>query len=890
MRLLYVEDDLRDADITVRMLRRAGRSFEVEVVPTIEAALARLSQLELAPLDLVLTDMHLSDGDGISLLNHIRSSAIPVAVVVITGLGDEDTAVAALKARADDYVAKRKDYLERLPAILESALNHYRVDSARRARPLNVLYAEHQQSVVDETRRHLALNADHIQLNAVSFASAAFYLLENAKSTHYDVLLLDIDLPELNTLEAMRELREGLRLDAPVILLCSESDEEVAAQCLNRGATSYLVKRPGYLYQLPWELEDAHSRAELIRREIALQESEERFRAMADHAPVFVWVSDVDLLCTYVNKRWLEFTGRTLEQEIGNGWTEGIHPDDHDKCWDIYSTAFATRQGFQMEYRLRRNDGKYCWVLDTGVPRFTPDGMFIGYIGSAVDISERKATEEALRESESRLLLAQESAQVGTWEWHVPTGAAVWSEMLWHLLGLEPGACASRLETFVEFIHPDDRERVMQKVNEVFENGEQYQDEFRIVRRNGEVGWLSSKGRLIRSADGKPERMIGANIDITERKLGEESLKQAHNELQQLKDRLHDENIYLKEEIRVATNFGEMIGESEALTRVLHQAEQVAPLDTTVLILGETGTGKELLAHAIHNRSPRAKRSLVKVNCAALPADLIESELFGHEKGAFTGATSKRTGRFEIANSGTIFLDEVGELPLDLQTKLLRVLQEGEFEPVGSNRTVHVSVRVIAATNRNLEEAVRQGEFRSDLYYRLSIFPITLPPLRERRKDVPILVKHFVNEINRKFSKQIDTVPKEAMTALQNYPWPGNIRELRNVIERAMIISEGPELRLVDSLESLPSGAGDSHSFAFELASIELKGSRGETLEENQYNLILNTLKKSYWRVEGPYGAAAVLNIHPSKLRSLMKKLGIERPKIKTQSGGQKLL
>ncbi|HKE55139.1 MAG TPA: sigma 54-interacting transcriptional regulator [Pyrinomonadaceae bacterium] len=890
MRLLYVEDDLRDADITVRMLRRAGRSFEVEVVPTIEAALARLSQLELAPLDLVLTDMHLSDGDGISLLNHIRSSAIPVAVVVITGLGDEDTAVAALKARADDYVAKRKDYLERLPAILESALNHYRVDSARRARPLNVLYAEHQQSVVDETRRHLALNADHIQLNAVSFASAAFYLLENAKSTHYDVLLLDIDLPELNTLEAMRELREGLRLDAPVILLCSESDEEVAAQCLNRGATSYLVKRPGYLYQLPWELEDAHSRAELIRREIALQESEERFRAMADHAPVFVWVSDVDLLCTYVNKRWLEFTGRTLEQEIGNGWTEGIHPDDHDKCWDIYSTAFATRQGFQMEYRLRRNDGKYCWVLDTGVPRFTPDGMFIGYIGSAVDISERKATEEALRESESRLLLAQESAQVGTWEWHVPTGAAVWSEMLWHLLGLEPGACASRLETFVEFIHPDDRERVMQKVNEVFENGEQYQDEFRIVRRNGEVGWLSSKGRLIRSADGKPERMIGANIDITERKLGEESLKQAHNELQQLKDRLHDENIYLKEEIRVATNFGEMIGESEALTRVLHQAEQVAPLDTTVLILGETGTGKELLAHAIHNRSPRAKRSLVKVNCAALPADLIESELFGHEKGAFTGATSKRTGRFEIANSGTIFLDEVGELPLDLQTKLLRVLQEGEFEPVGSNRTVHVSVRVIAATNRNLEEAVRQGEFRSDLYYRLSIFPITLPPLRERRKDVPILVKHFVNEINRKFSKQIDTVPKEAMTALQNYPWPGNIRELRNVIERAMIISEGPELRLVDSLESLPSGAGDSQSFAFELASIELKGSRGETLEENQYNLILNTLKKSYWRVEGPYGAAAVLNIHPSKLRSLMKKLGIERPKIKTQSGGQKLL
>jgi len=331
----------------------------------------------------------------------------------------------------------------------------------------------------------------------------------------------------------------------------------------------------------------------------------------------------------------------------------------------------------------------------------------------------------------------------------------------------------------------------------------------------------------------------------------------------------------------VARNFGEIVGKSESLQRALKKTEQVAPLNTTVLILGETGTGKELLAHAIHNNSPRHNRTLVKVNCAALPAPLIESELFGHEKGAFTGADVLRRGRFEIANGGTLFLDEVGELPLELQAKLLRVLEEGEFERVGGSRTVNVDVRVIAATNRNLAEAVAEGSFRSDLYYRLNVFPITMPSLRERIEDIPMLVMHLVEQIGAKLGKEIVTVPQSAMAVLQNYAWPGNVRELRNVIERAVIITQGSKLRIIDSLDLLSFEPSPSPP-PTQQKSLENKETDADTLEQNEYRLIVRTLKKVHWRVEGPGGAAELLGVNASTLRSKMKKLGIARPRLQT--------
>jgi DNA-binding NtrC family response regulator len=350
--------------------------------------------------------------------------------------------------------------------------------------------------------------------------------------------------------------------------------------------------------------------------------------------------------------------------------------------------------------------------------------------------------------------------------------------------------------------------------------------------------------------------------DLVEERTAE--LQDALREVQQLREQLEAENIYLRQEIDQEHNVdgsnGGIIGQSQALRYVLANVNQVAPTNTTVLITGETGTGKELIARALHQASRRNSRPLVKVNCAALPAQLIESELFGHEKGAFTGATAKQVGRFELAHGGTIFLDEIGELPLELQPKLLRVLQDGEFERLGNPQTITVDARVIAATNRNLPAEVQAGRFRQDLYYRLHVYPLHMPPLRERLEDIPPLVESFVQKFNKILDKQVDTIPQHIMSALQQYAWPGNIRELENVIERAVITARDRMLRIDIPLEIAPAvGAGD------------------KPLKEIERAYILHILAKTAWKIEGSHGAATILGLHPSTLRSRMQKLDIKR-------------
>jgi PAS domain S-box-containing protein len=407
-------------------------------------------------------------------------------------------------------------------------------------------------------------------------------------------------------------------------------------------------------------------------------------------------------------------------------------------------------------------------------------------------------------------------------------------------------------------LHPDDRGRASEVRRKAGEQGEHYDLEYRMHAADGRTVWLRDLGTR-EAGDGRPAKLRGFLIDISPRRHAEDELRQARAEIQQLKDRLDQENVSLRQDVNLLHDHDLVIGQSKAIKRVLVELEKVAGTEANVLLLGETGTGKELLATAIHNLSPRRNRPMVKVNCGALPATLVESELFGREKGAYTGALSRQVGRFELANHSTIFLDEVGDLPPEVQVKLLRVLQEGQLEHLGSPKSIHVNVRVIAATNRDLAQAVRAGRFREDLYYRLNVFPVTVPPLRERREDIPLLVWAFVEEFSRTLGKSVRAIAKESMEALQRYPWPGNVRELRNIIERAMITGTGPRLRV-----ALP-GAADSVA------------GKSLAMEDAEREHILHVLSLTGWRVRGKDGAADLLRVKPTTLESRMAKLGIQR-------------
>jgi PAS domain S-box-containing protein len=412
-------------------------------------------------------------------------------------------------------------------------------------------------------------------------------------------------------------------------------------------------------------------------------------------------------------------------------------------------------------------------------------------------------------------------------------------------------------------LHPDDRARWTEQFARTCFSGECFRAEYRFRARDGRDVWVHAEARLVFDEGGAPLFLHGAAFDITERKQAEEAAAAAFEEIKRLKDQLQADNVYLQEAIKLKYNVGEIVGQSECIQRVLRQVEQVAGANATVLILGETGTGKELLARAIHNASPRQARPMLTVNCAALPAALVESELFGHEKGAYTGAVSRQIGRFEHADGSTLFLDEVSELPPEVQAKLLRVLQDGCFTRLGGNKTLSANVRILAASNRDLQKMVREGSFREDLFYRLNVFPIRVPPLRERPEDVPLLVNAFVKEYGRTLGKTIDVIPRATMDALVRYPWPGNIRELRNVVERAVIVAQGSTLRV--ELPAAPNG----------LAAAALADNL--TLDEVQRQYILAVLQKTGWRVSGKSGAAGILGLKPTTLESRMEKLGIRR-------------
>jgi PAS domain S-box-containing protein len=473
----------------------------------------------------------------------------------------------------------------------------------------------------------------------------------------------------------------------------------------------------------------------------------------------------------------------------------------------------------------------------------------------------RKNQDQALRRSEARLNLAADAAGAGIWSLDPETHQFWITERTRRLFGYTPDEVVT-WQRFVGLVHADDHELLHETLAAVLETQQGFAIEYRVRRPDGEVRWMASRGGVQRWRPDDPRVMImGVTVDVTDRKELESRLHEALDELQVLRDRLQNENVYLRSQIRQATGHGAIVGESEPVQRMLQAASDVAGTDSAVLITGETGTGKELLAQLIHDWSARKGRTMVKVNCAALPAPLIESELFGRERGAYTGAMTRQVGRFEVADGSTILLDEIGDLPLELQAKLLRVLEDGTFERLGSSQVLNTDARIIAATNHDLAAMVERGEFRADLFHRLNVFPLAVPPLRERSGDIPLLVWKFVEDFNRKMGRSIESIPRDCMERIKAHAWPGNVRELRNVIERAMILSRGRSLEL-----ELPDSAASA-------------AARLEPLVDLERRHIVEVLEHVNWRISGTGGAAEILGMVPTTLHSRMKKLGIARPR-----------
>jgi len=648
-----------------------------------------------------------------------------------------------------------------------------------------------------------------------------------------------------------------------------ESDEEVDYRIVHPGGAvrdihsiGHPVFSPsGHLIEFTGTVIDITDRK---RAEEALRTSE-AYLAEAQRLSQtgsWAWSPDQDI------RYWSEECYRVLSFDPQDGlprfeqFFQRIHPDDQPGFRELIQTAIREKAEWQADYRIVHPGGAVRDIHVVGHPVLSTSGHLVEFVGTVIDATERKRAEEELRRSEMELrqildLVPQLVSVFG------PGGERLYANRIgldYVGLSLEewrqtPGTFFSSRSSF---IHPDDLRAASTYSDSARSGGSAFELEFRLRKRDGTYRWFLARYNPLRDEQGQITRWYVALTDIEDRKRAE--------------DRLRSENVALREEIDKASMFEEIVGTSPALKAVLSRISKVAPSDSTVLITGETGTGKELVARAIHRRSNRASRPFVSVNCAAIPRDLIASELFGHEKGAFTGATQQRLGRFELANGGTIFLDEVGELPAETQIALLRVLQEHEFERVGGTRRIRADVRAIAATNRDLQAAISAGSFRSDLFYRLHVFPIDIPSLRERREDIPLLVEYFIDRYARKAGKNIKRVNKKTLELLQSYPWPGNIRELQNVIERSVILCETETFSIDENwLPQQPSLTEPKNK-------MELPG----RLLAQEKEMIEAALKESRGRIFGPTGAAAKLGIPRSTLESKIRSLKINKNHFRT--------
>src|ERR1700726_3937424 len=579
-------------------------------------------------------------------------------------------------------------------------------------------------------------------------------------------------------------------------------------------------------------------------------------RLIVDRIPAFTWSAHADGFVEFVNQRWREYAGLSPEESQGWGWQVAIHPEDLPSLMERWRELLRSGEPGDIEARMRRHDGVFRWFLIRFEPFRDETGKIAMWYGVSTDIETLKQTEEKLREDERELRRITDAIPQ-TIVVLDPSGAPLYAnQATLDYAGLTTEGVVT--PGFRErLFHADDLARFREERKAALDRGVPFEAELRARRKDGVYRWFLIRYNPFRNEHGQLTRWYATGTDIDDRVRAEE--------------RTRNENLALREQIDRDSLFEDIVGSSDALRKVLRRVSRVAPSDSTVLILGETGTGKELIARAIHKRSRRADRAFIGVNCAAIPPSLIASELFGHEKGAFTGATQRRLGRFESANGGTIFLDEVGDLPQEIQIALLRVLQEREIQRVGATRPIPVDVRVLAATHRDLNALVAEGKFRQDLLYRLQVVPIEMPSLRDRAPDFPLLVGYFIDRFGKMAGKKFKTIDKKSLKAFQSYVWPGNVRELQNVIERAVILSEGETFAMDEGwlkreLRANPKRTGPLHG----------------TLVKQEKEMIEAALVASEGRISGPSGAATKLGLPSRTLDSKIKRLRINVYRFKT--------
>jgi formate hydrogenlyase transcriptional activator len=636
--------------------------------------------------------------------------------------------------------------------------------------------------------------------------------------------------------------------------LISNSGEVLGTFCISysqprtpNGRDLELIEAAGHVARIAIERQRSQEALRTALDEI--KNSESKLRQVIDTIPTLAWCNLPAGPNEFLNTRWHEYTGLSPEESQGWGWQAAFHPEDIPRLMKRWRELLVSGEPGEIEARLRRHDGVYRWFLIRHEPFRDESGKIIRWYGTSTDIETLKQTQEKLREEERELRQITDAIPQ-TIVVLDPSGAPIYgNQATLDYTGMTAKDVVA--PNFRERIfHPDDLERLRNERKAALRRGTPFEGEQRVRRKDGQYRWFLIRYNPFRNEQGQLTRWYATGTDIDDRVRTEE--------------RTRNENLALREQIDRDSMFEDIVGSSDALGKVLRQVAKVARSDSTVLILGETGTGKELIARAIHKRSKRADRAFIGVNCAAIPPSLIASELFGHEKGAFTGATQRRLGRFEAANGGTIFLDEIGDLPPEIQVALLRVLQEREIERVGANRPIHVDVRVLAATHRDLNALVDEGKFREDLLYRLNVVPIEMPPLRERVADIPLLVEYFIDRIGKRAGKKFRTIDKKSLEVFQAYRWPGNVRELQNVIERAVILSEDEKFSVDDTWLKRELRANPKKPTT-------LNGA----LAKQEKEIIEAVLAACQGRISGPSGAAAKLGLPSRTLDSKIKRLKI---------------